>query len=203
MPCRNGSCRNATILHSGQDHMQHPLNSSPGTLLSLLLQPLPLVTQFLWTNIFAKQSWQKLSRAASTLMYSANCLYFSMDGLSFVSCGLVLSPEQEGSSGKPAASKALQNWWMSSSRVCLFSSKTLEEQRRKLRSSNSSKRGQFEMHYMKTTGFQQCCYPAIILCQSVSMLGGGDVPFFLFIFPFVLASFYFSCFQMEATHMSE
>lgn len=37
------------------------------------------------------------------LMYSANCLYFSMHGLPFVSFGLVLSPEQEGSSGKPTA----------------------------------------------------------------------------------------------------
>lgn len=63
--------------------------------------------------------------------------------------------------------KGLQHPWLSSSRACLLSLKTLEKPRKKLMSSNSGKRGQFEMHYMKTTDFQQCCYSAIILCQSV------------------------------------
>lgn len=167
MPCRNGSCRNATIPHSGQDHMQYPWISLLGQCCLCYFN-----LSHWWHNscgqIFLPnshdRSWAGLPQH---LMYSANCQYFSMNGLSLVSFGLVLSAEQEGSSGKPAACKALQNWWMGSSRVRLLSLKTLEKQREKLRSSNSSKRGQFEMHYMKTTGFQQCCFPAIILCQSV------------------------------------
>lgn len=57
---------------------------------------------------------------------------------------------------------------MTNSRVCLLSLKILEKLRKNFVSSNNGKRGQFEMHCMKKTDFQQCRYPAIILCQSVS-----------------------------------
>lgn len=96
--------------------------------------------------------------------------------------------------------KALQHWWTSSSRVCLLSLKTLEKQGKNFMTSYSGKRGLFEMHYLKTTGFQQCWYPAIILCQSVCW---EEVTCYFFIFPVVLTSFCFSCFQMEAAHKSK
>lgn len=50
---------------------------------------------------------------------------------------------------------------------CLLSLKTLEKQGKNFMTSYSRKRGWFEMHNLKTTGFQQCWYPAITLCQSV------------------------------------
>lgn len=50
---------------------------------------------------------------------------------------------------------------------CLLSLKTLKKQGKNFMTSYSRKRGWFEMHNLKTTGFQQCWYPAITLCQSV------------------------------------